>query len=135
MAGGTKEIHFEDHIVQYLTTQKNGGVRIKAHHNNYRRMHWDKPSRTITQNNGVISSLCCVHPGREYLEKGETLYSDARVLSIYEILLVSSLPTDWSIPDWVNESFLRRVIGEGIPPLMVKKIMLKLINLLRSHNE
>ena len=115
--------------------QKNGGVRIKAHHNNYRRMHWDKPSRTITQNNGVISSLCCVHPGREYSEKGETLYSDARVLSIYEILLVSSLPTDWSIPDWVNESFLRRVIGEGIPPLMVKKIMLKLINLLRSHNE
>lgn len=26
MAGGTKEIHFEDHIVQYLTTQENGGV-------------------------------------------------------------------------------------------------------------
>ena len=26
MAGGTKEIHFEDHIVQYLTTQENGGI-------------------------------------------------------------------------------------------------------------
>ena len=26
MAGGTKEIHFEDHIVQYLTTDINGGV-------------------------------------------------------------------------------------------------------------
>ena len=26
MAGGTKEIHFEDHIVQYLTTHDNGGV-------------------------------------------------------------------------------------------------------------
>ena len=26
MAGGTKEIHFEDHIVQYLTTNDNGGV-------------------------------------------------------------------------------------------------------------
>ena len=27
MAGGTKEIHFEDHIVQYLTTDINGGVK------------------------------------------------------------------------------------------------------------
>ncbi|MDB2490873.1 DEAD/DEAH box helicase family protein [Flavobacteriaceae bacterium] len=26
MAGGTKEIHFEDHIVQYLTTHDNGGI-------------------------------------------------------------------------------------------------------------
>ena len=26
MAGGTKEIHFEDHIIQYLTTNDNGGV-------------------------------------------------------------------------------------------------------------
>ena len=26
MAGGTKEIHFEDHIVKYLTTHDNGGV-------------------------------------------------------------------------------------------------------------
>jgi len=46
--------------------QKENGIPIKAHHNNYRRMDWDKPSRTMTQNNGVISSLCCVHPGREY---------------------------------------------------------------------
>ena len=27
MAGGTKEIHFEDHIVKYLTTDENGGVK------------------------------------------------------------------------------------------------------------
>jgi DNA (cytosine-5)-methyltransferase 1 len=46
--------------------QKENGVRIIGHHNHYRRMAWTKPSRTITQNNGVISSLCCVHPGRPY---------------------------------------------------------------------
>ena len=40
--------------------QKEGGVHIVAHHNHYRRMAWEKPSRTITQNNGVISSLACV---------------------------------------------------------------------------
>lgn len=110
--------------------QKDDGVRIKAHHNNYRRMSWDKPSRTITQNNGVISSLCCVHPGRE-IQVGKTLlYSDPRVLTIYELLIVSTLPLDWAIPDWAEEGFIRKVIGEGIPPLMVKKIMIELLKLL-----
>ncbi len=107
--------------------QKAGGVPVKAHHNHYRRMKWDMPSRTITQNNGVMSSLCCVHPGRPYIENGEELYSDPRVLSIYELMIVTSLPTDWPIPEWADETFIRNVIGEGIPPLLVKKIMLQLI--------
>ena len=104
--------------------QKDNGERIKAHHNNYRRLKWDMPCRTITQNNGVISSLACVHPGREYIdENGEKLYSDPRVLTIYEIMIVTSLPTDWPIPDWADDMFIRRVIGEGIPPKLVKEIM------------
>ena len=107
--------------------QKADGSRIKAHHNNYRRLKWDMPCRTITQNNGVISSLACVHPGREYKNNNESLYSDARVLTIYEIMIVTSLPLDWPIPKWANESFIRNVIGEGIPSLLVKKIMLELL--------
>lgn len=112
--------------------QKDNLVRVKAHHNNYRRMNWDKPSRTITQNNGVISSLCCVHPGRPFKSpNGDILYSDPRVLSIYELFIVSTLPLDWPIPDWADETFIRKVIGEGIPSLMVKNIMLELINKLK----
>lgn len=112
--------------------QKDNLVRVKAHHNNYRRMNWDKPSRTITQNNGVISSLCCVHPGRPFKStNGATLYSDPRVLSIYELFIVSTLPLDWPMPDWADETFIRKVIGEGIPSLMVKNIMLELINKLK----
>ena len=107
--------------------QKADGSRIKAHHNNYRRLKWDMPCRTITQNNGVISSLACVHPGREYKNNNESLYSDARVLTIYEIMIVTSLPLDWPIPKWANESLIRNVIGEGIPSLLVKKIMLELL--------
>ncbi len=107
--------------------QKEKKVPIKAHHNNYRRMDWDKPSRTMTQNNGVISSLCCVHPGTEYTKNGEILYSDPRVLTIYELLIVTSLPLDWPIPEWADENFIRKVIGEGIPSRMVKKIMIELI--------
>lgn len=99
--------------------QKDGGIHIIAHHNHYRRMAWDKPSRTITQNNGVISSLACVHPGRPYFENGEILYSDPRVLTIYELLIISTLPLDWSIPDWANDTFIRKVIGEGIPSKLI----------------
>lgn len=109
--------------------QKDNGVPVVAHHNHYRRLKWDMPCRTITQNNGVISSLACVHPGREYKnEIGEVLYSDARVLTIYELLIVMSLPLNWAIPDWASETFIRRVIGEGIPSKLVKAIMEALIS-------
>lgn len=108
--------------------QKAEGVPVKAHHNHYRRLKWDMPCRTITQNNGVISSLACVHPGRPFKsESGEELYSDARVLSIYELLIVMSLPLDWPIPDWASETFIRRAIGEGIPSKLIKEIMTVLI--------
>lgn len=107
--------------------QKANGTHVVAHHNHYRRMYWDKPARTITQNNGVISSLACVHPGRPFELNGEVLYSDPRVLSIYELLIVSTLPNDWPIPDWATESFIRKVIGEGIPSKLVKEIMQSLI--------
>ncbi|MCQ2280280.1 MAG: DNA cytosine methyltransferase [Bacteroidales bacterium] len=107
--------------------QKDNGEHVVAHHNHYRRMAWDKPSRTITQNNGVISSLACVHPGRPYTVNGEILYSDPRVLSIYELLIVSSLPLDWSIPEWANDTLIRKVIGEGIPAKLIKVIMQELL--------
>lgn len=120
---GTSAIYNEKYF-----PQKPDGSRISAHENQYRRHNWDKPCRTITQNNGVISSLCCVHPGYKYVGKtGELLYSDPRVFSIYELLIVSSLPKEWPIPDWANESLIRHVIGEGIPPLLVKKIVLELL--------
>ena len=108
--------------------QKDNGTPVVAHHNHYRRLYWDKPSRTVTQNNGVISSLACVHPGRPYSQNGELLYSDARVLTIYELMIVSSLPLNWPIPEWANESFTRKVIGEGIPAKLVKSIIEELIN-------
>ena len=102
--------------------QKKDGSEIKAHHNHYRRMDWDKPSRTITMFNNFISTLATVHPGKPYKENGEILYSDPRALSIYELLIVMSIPVDWPIPEWVNDSFLRSVIGEGIPSKMSRDI-------------
>lgn len=104
--------------------QKADGTPVKAHHNHYRRLKWDMPCRTVTQNNGVISSLACVHPGKPYVdENGQTLYSDPRVLSIYELLIVMSLPLDWPIPEWADDTFIRRAFGEGIPSRLVMNIM------------
>ena len=108
--------------------QKPDGTPVVAHHNHYRRLYWDKPARTMTQNNGVISSLACVHPGRPYTCNGETLYSDPRVLTLYELFIVSSLPLDWNVPDWANESFIRKVIGEGIPSNMITVIINELLS-------
>ena len=76
-----------------------------------------------------ISSQGNVHPGRLIGtdEEGHPIYSDARVMSIYELMIMSSLPRDWNIPAWASDHFIRCVIGEGIPPLLVKKIIENLV--------
>ena len=37
--------------------------------------------------------------------------------------IVSSLPNEWSPPTWASDAFIRKMIGEAIPPLMCKKIV------------
>lgn len=106
------------------------GRRIKGAPRTYMRMDWDKPATTVLQNNGVISTFSTVHPGRVIYDNGkesDRIYSDARVLTIYELLIVSSLPLNWRIPEWANETLIRSVIGEGIPPLLIRKIVEQLV--------
>lgn len=107
--------------------KKIDGTRVKAHYNQYRRLAWDTPSRCLTQNNGVISSLACVHPGRPYKNGSEILYTNPRVMTIYEVMIVSSLPLDWPIPEWADENLIRKVIGEGIPSKLIKVIVESLL--------
>ena len=102
---------------------KKDGRRIKGAPRTYMRMDWEKPATTIMQNSGVISTFSTVHPGRiinESENEEERLYSDARALTIYELLILSSLPTNWNIPEWANDILIRQVIGEGIPPKLIK---------------
>ncbi len=96
------------------------GRRIKGYNTTYKRIEWDKPAPTITMCNGSISSQNNVHPGRK---REDGTYSDARVLSILEILRLSGLPDDWNIPDWATENFVRQVIGEGFPPKFSAKLI------------
>ena len=112
---------------EFYYPKKNNGERVSAHYNQYRRLSWDTPCRCLTQNNGVISSLACVHPGRPYQKNGEILYTNPRVLTLYEVMIVSSLPLDWPIPSWAKENLIRKVIGEGIPSRLIKVIIEELV--------
>lgn len=100
--------------------QKFDGTRVKGYESSYRRIKWDEPAPTITMRNDAVSSQRNVHPGR-LLEDGT--YSDARVLTPYELMILTSLPKDWNIPDDTPEVLIRQVIGESIPPLMIEKIV------------
>ena len=103
------------------------GSPIHGHHNHYRRLKWDSPCRTVTMFNAYISTLCSVHPGRPIeSDLFGSIYSDARALTIFELMIVMSIPSDWNIPAELNESFFRSVIGEGIPPLLALRLIQQL---------
>ena len=116
-----------DNIDKYKPRKKNGEL-VTGFKNTYKRQSWDKPGTTVTMYSREISSQGNVHPGHLIGKDSEglDLYSDARVMTIYELMIMSSLPTDWNIPEGYSDHFIRCVIGEGIPPLLVKKIMEKL---------
>lgn len=117
--------------------KKNTGERISGHDNTYRRQWWDKPAYTVTTYNGAICSYDNVHPG-SFIgvdKNGDNIYSNPRVLTILELLIVMTLPTDWNIPEWADESLIRHSIGEGIPPLLIKKIFNELIKSLTESEE
>ncbi|MCM1313146.1 MAG: DNA cytosine methyltransferase [Bacteroides sp.] len=109
---------------------KKDGTSVKGYRNTYMRQRWDTPAYTVTMDNRKISSQGNVHPGRfiKHGDNGEDIYSDPRTLTLYELMLVMSIPKDWALPVKAEEAFVRRIIGEGIPPLFVKKLFNQLPN-------
>ena len=107
---------------------KADGTPVKGYKSTYRRLRWDDPASTVTMDNRKISSQNNVHPGR-YIgtdSKGDVLYSDARALTLFELMRIMSLPDNWPLPHDTNEAFIRSVIGEGIPPLFIKKLFMQI---------
>ena len=100
--------------------KKEDGSRVKGFHNTYKRMKWDAPAPARTMNNGNIGSHNNVHPGRK---NPDGTYSDARVLTLRELFIVSSLPAEWNIPDGFTDTFIRHIIGEAIPPMLSYNIV------------
>ncbi|CAI2162248.1 13533_t:CDS:2 [Funneliformis geosporum] len=69
--------------------KKEDSQKINGFHNTYKRMNWDEPAPARTMNSGNIGSHNNVHPGNL---KPDGTYSDARTLTVHELLIVSSLP-------------------------------------------
>jgi len=96
------------------------GKKVSGYNTTYKRMSWDKPAATITMGNGAVSSQNNVHPGRPL---GNGLYSDARVLTLKELFIITGLPDDWSPPSWASDSLIRKVIGECLLPKLVERLV------------
>lgn len=103
--------------------KKDNGDRIKGFHNTFKRMAWDMPAHARTTNCGNIGSHNNVHPGHP-LKDGS--YSDARVLTLLETFIVSSIPENIKFPKWATDTFIRTIIGESVPPLLLKKVLEKI---------
>lgn len=108
---------FENEI--YYPKNKNG-KKVKGFAATFKRIEWDQPAPTITMRNDCISSQSNVHPGR-LLDDGT--YSDARVLTPRELFILSSINPDIDVPNNISESQMRYIVGEGIPPMLVMKIV------------
>lgn len=114
---------------KYKPRKKNGEI-VKGFHNTYSRQRWDTPAYTIAMSNNQISTQNSVHPGR-YMGKdsnGDDIYSDPRVFTVYELMRIMSIPDDWPIPVTVSKQYLRHIIGEGVPSLLIKKLFSQIKN-------
>ena len=108
---------------------KADGTPVTGYKSTYRRLRWNDPASTVTMDNRKISSQNNVHPGR-YLgvdDNGDVVYSDPRALTLFELMKIMSLPDSWPLPLDANPAFVRSIIGEGIPPLFVKKVFEKIL--------
>jgi DNA (cytosine-5)-methyltransferase 1 len=111
---------FENEV--YYPQNKNG-KRLKGYMATYKRIEWDKPAPTITMRNDAISSQSNVHPGRSL---GNGLYSDARVLSLRELFILSSINPDIDVPEFASDSQIRYMIGEAVPPKLMEEICINI---------
>lgn len=104
----------------YYPKNETTGERLKGYAATYKRMDWDKPAPTITMRNDCISSQSNVHPGRL---NDDGTYSDARVLTIRELFILSSLNPDLNLPPFASDIQIRHMIGEAVPPKLISEIL------------
>ena len=109
----------------YTIDKETGEKRImKAFVSAYKRMYWDVPASTLTQNFQYACSDNKLHPTQD------------RVLSLYEGLIIQTIaqyPYSFEIDGkLVPDGLIRDTIGESVPPLLTDKIVKHLINITNS---
>lgn len=109
----------------YTIDKMTGEKRImKAFVSAYKRMYWDAPASTLTQNFQYACSDNKLHPSQD------------RVLSLYEGLIIQTIsryPYSFEIDGKiVPDGLIRDTIGESVPPLLIDKIVKHLIEITDS---
>ena len=109
----------------YTVDKKSGEKRImKGFVSAYKRMMWDKPASTLTQNFQYACSDNKLHPEQD------------RVLSLYEGLIIQTIaqyPYSFVIDGrQVTDGLIRDTIGESVPPLLTDKIVKKIIDISKN---
>ena len=104
------------------TEDKDGSIRImKGFVSAYKRMRWDEPASTLTQNFQFACSDNKIHPDQN------------RVLSIYEALVLQSIasyPFSFEIDGkMVSDGLIRDTIGESVPPKAIDAIINHIIHI------
>lgn len=120
-------IHCNELLPRPVKLLKDNTYRVvKAFKTAYRRQSMLRPANTLTMNSGVISSDVKGH------------YNQNRVLSLREIMIISSLCSypgceevtfEYEFPE-DNDKLVRDCLGEAIPPLLTYKIACHLDGLL-----
>lgn len=100
----------------YTVDKKTGEKRImKAFVSAYKRMSWDIPASTLTQNFQYACSDNKLHPSQD------------RVLSLYEGLIIQTIskyPYSFEINGkLVTDGLIRDTIGESVPPQLIDLII------------
>ena len=101
---------------------KDGSLRLmKGFVSAYKRMNWDEPASTLTQNFQFACSDNKLHP------------SQNRVLSLYEALILQTISNyDYSfIVDGkqVSDGLIRDTIGESVPPRLIDMVVAHLLEI------
>ena len=102
--------------------KKTGELRlIKGFHSAYRRMKWDEPATTITQNLLYEASDNKVHPEQN------------RVLSLYEAMVVQTV-SDYEYTfelqgQPLSKTLIADILGESVPPKLIDTICAKMIRI------
>lgn len=105
-----------------LVDKKTGKRRLlKGFHSAYRRMKWDEPAPTITQNFIYEASDNKVHP------------SQNRVLSIYEALVIQTVADynyDFTVDgETISPGMFAQILGESVPPKLIDIIVNKMLHI------
>lgn len=133
----TPEGHSAWENLIYYPKLKNGN-KSRGYKNTYKRQWWDKPAYTITKYTSRLGSQENGHPGRCIRDDGTEegrIYSDARTMTIFELMRLSSLPDDWPLPENISTNLVREIIGEGVPPKLLESALLFLQELLNAKDQ